>query len=56
MYIFIQGSKSKSIVQGIEHVFESYTKERRTNIHLKKKNDFVKDVNKFMANNRKFYD
>lgn len=48
--------QAKLIKKDLEYVFKKYTVDNVGKIHLKKKNDFIKDVNHFMSNNRKAYD
>ena len=40
----------------LETDFGKYTLDRASTIHLKKKNDFINDVNHFMRNNRLVYE
>ena len=40
----------------MEFLFKRFTTEKTNTIHLKKKHDFIRDVNHFMMNNRLAYD
>ena len=40
----------------MEFLFKRFTTEKGNRIHLKKKHDFIRDVNHFMMNNRLAYD
>ncbi len=40
----------------MEYHFKKYTLDKVNKIHLKKKNDFIRDVNHFMMNNRMIFD
>lgn len=52
----INTSLSNFIAKNLELIFKVYTEQKVFKIHLKKKNEFIKDVNLFMQNNRKAYD
>lgn len=40
----------------LENEFKNLTLDKVNKIHLRKKNDFIKDVSHFMKNNRAAYD
>lgn len=44
------------MAKGMEQEFRRLTLEKANKIHLKKKNDFIKDVSHYMKNNRASYD
>jgi len=48
--------ESNYMAKHMEYLFRKYSVEKTNRIHLKKKNDFVRDVNHFMLNNRIAYD
>ena len=52
----INTSLSNFIAKNLELIYKVYTEQKVFKIHLKKKNEFIKDVNLFMQNNRKAYD
>ena len=52
----INTSLSNFIAKNLEFIYKVYTEQKVFKIHLKKKNEFIKDVNLFMQNNRKAYD
>lgn len=52
----IDTREAKFIVKDIEYQFKKYTLDKIGKIHLRKKNDFIKDVNHFMVNNRNAFD
>jgi len=48
--------ESKFMAKQIDYEFKKVTLEKANQIHLRKKNDFINDVNHFMLNNRIAYD
>jgi hypothetical protein len=52
----INTNLSKFIARNLELIFKVYAEQKVYKIHLKKKGEFIKDVNLFMQNNRKAYD
>lgn len=52
----INSRESRILWKNIEYLFKQYTLESVGKIHLRKKTDFIKDVNHFMINNRRCFD
>jgi len=51
-----ENTESKFMAKQMEHEFKRITLEKASQIHLRKKNDFINDVNHYMLNNRIAYD
>jgi hypothetical protein len=45
-------TEAKYYAKDLEYQFKKYTLEKIGKIHLRKKNDFIKDINHFMISNR----
>jgi len=52
----INTKESKLMAKNLELEFKNLTLDKVNKIHLRKKNDFIKDVSHFMKNNRAAYD